>query len=181
MRTFNNVSAYSIILAFSLITPAFATGSPAPSQSQKQGQEQKQTQRQEQYQAQSANANNEGVSQAVRFEDKYQAPAVSAPGISASASCYYGLSGGVSGAAFGLSGGKMKLDAACEKRENDRLDIEKARAFMSLGRNDIALAILCKGMDCPEAPPVAPPACPACQNCDGQERIKRAFEACVAK
>lgn len=101
-----------------------------------QGQGQLQGQKQGQSQGQSNSAVGSGNSTSVSFDDKYQAPAVSAPGLtSAPETCMGSTSFGVSGPMAGLSFGSTYKNEDCEKRMY-------ARALNNLGLKDAALAVL---------------------------------------
>src|SRR5690606_25625248 len=57
----------------------------------------------------------------ISYRDRLQAPAVMAPAVYASGPCAYGWSVGVSIPGAGVSGGKSKTDAGCDRRELARV------------------------------------------------------------
>lgn len=81
------------------------------------------------------------------YEERLQAPSISAPPVYASGPCAYGWSAGLSVPGAGISGGKSKPDTACDRRE-------LARVLTPLNPQ-LALKILCAD---PIAAAVATPA-----------------------
>lgn len=69
--------------------------------------------------ASTGNVSTGSVSVSQDYDD--QAPAVSAPSVYTSAPCFVGISGGVSVAGFGASGGSGIEDKKCTVRETSRI------------------------------------------------------------
>ena len=65
-----------------------------------------------------------------------QAPAVSAPAVMTSAPCFVGISGGVSVAGFGASGGSGIEDKKCTVRETSRI-------LYAQGEREASVRVMC--------------------------------------
>lgn len=104
-----------------------------------------------------ANAANQGVQQGVNFEDRLQAPAQGIPGVYPTSPCAIGWSAGLSVPGGALGGGKAKVDANCEVRENIRLAIavNPALALKAICRLP-GLVEVASPEDCALPPPPAP-------------------------
>ncbi len=88
-----------------------------------------------------------------------QAPAVSAPSVYTSAPCFVGISGGVSVAGFGASGGSGIEDKNCTLRET-------ARLLHGIGQKTAAVKVMCNDPLAAEAlgPMKCPPRQGACHD-----------------
>ena len=88
-----------------------------------------------------------------------QAPAVSAPSVYTSAPCFVGVSGGVSVAGFGASGGSGIEDKNCTLRET-------ARLLHGIGQKTAAVKVMCNDPLAAEAlgPTKCPPRQDACHD-----------------
>lgn len=175
-----------IALAALLALPAWATDRE-PNGPPDQWQDQTQFQHMNQAQEQSASANNEGVQQAVNFQDRRQAPASFAPAIAPTAPCYYSVGGALSIPGGSIGGGKALLDKGCQLREEIRLAYQ-------LGLVAEADYLFCSGpgKDIPgcgqrarAAPPEPQPTVVVItgESCGGKdrERAERIIERCVGK
>ena len=148
-------------------------------------QQQFQLQHQDQQQSQSASANNEGVSQAVNFRDRLQAPASFSPSIAPTAPCYYSASGGLSIPGGSIGGGKAFLDEDCQYREQLRVGYQ-----IGLVREAWALWCARYGQDLKNCgkyePAPAPEPVPTVivlqgDGCARDEKLKRVLDKCVSK
>jgi len=84
------------------------------------------------------------VSNNTTYNEKYQAPAVIAPGLAASPECIGSWSAGGSGPWFGISFGSTRTHEGCERRRN-------AEMLDKFGFRDAAILLLMKDADVAEA------------------------------
>jgi len=186
----------TLVLAATLVTlPAFATDKQSPIY-----QPAPQAQKQDQQASSDASANatssataNTGASasssdNSIRYEDRLQAPAVFAPAVYASGPCAYGWSAGASAPGAGLSFGKSKPDAACDRRELARVltPLNPALALKILCADPIA-AEVATPEDCRYAAPTDTSKPTVVILEDGhadlatKEQLRRAVEAAAGK
>lgn len=168
-----------IVLAALVPLAAHATKPTPPPPVHTQSQAQAQGQVQGQKQAQSAKSDSASVSDSassannsITFEAAQRAykntPDVNLGGLFPSSSCMGVANAGVSGAGFGIGGGKSYVDTECDKRET-------ARSFAALGYTAEALTILCSTEAAQVLPvcPGSPPAAPVCEpaTCPDPEKV----------
>jgi hypothetical protein len=108
-----------------------------------------------------SNANDSSAVVSSEFEDRLQAPAVSAPPVYASGPCAYGWSAGLAVPGGGLSGGKSKPDVSCDRRELVRV-LTPLNPWLALKVAcedplivDMRLRNLASAEDCKYVPPAA--------------------------
>lgn len=84
-----------------------------------------------------------------KYEERLQAPNVNAPAVYASGSCAYGWSAGLSIPGGGISGGRAKPDASCDRREVARVltPLNPALALKVLCADPIVMEVA-EGSDC---------------------------------
>jgi len=102
-------------------------------------------------------ANNEGNSLSVNNEDRLQAPSISAPALYPSGNCAYGWTAGLSIPGGGISGGKAKPDADCNRRQAARVvgAWNPALALKVMCEDPYVKAVAKEG-DCVYTPPAPP-------------------------
>lgn len=95
------------------------------------------------------------------YRDRLQAPGVSAPPVYASGSCAYGWSAGVAAPGVGISGGRARPDASCDRRELARVltPLNPALALRLLCADPL-LAPIASAEDCTYVAPAPPAAVP---------------------
>lgn len=128
-----------------------------------QHQDQVQTQTQTS-QSNSHNANDSNASIDVQYKDRLQAPSIGAPPVYASGSCASGWSAGLAVPGGGISGGRAKADASCDRRELIRV-LTPLNPWLALKIAcedplivEMRLRNLASASDCVYAPPALPPA-----------------------
>ncbi|NJN35838.1 MAG: hypothetical protein HC794_00805 [Nitrospiraceae bacterium] len=106
-----------------------------------------------------ATASSGGNTLSTSYEDKRQAPAISAPPVYASGSCSQGWSLGLSIPGGGASGGKSKVDPGCERREAVRV-LTPLNPWLALKVMcaDPLVAAVATAEDCQYVPPAPPQA-----------------------
>lgn len=134
--------------------------------------------------AQGGAANNEGNSLTVssHYEEKRQAPDVSAPAVYASHSCALGWSIGATGPGAGISGGKAKADPSCERREWARVlwSMNPALALKVACSDPIVAAVVGEG-DCVYVTPPAAPEPTAYATKDDVEAVRRDSQQAIER
>jgi len=125
-------------------------------QSQEQSQGQEQSQSQEQGNSQNASVLN---------ESERQAPSIDAPAVYASHPCTVGWSAGLSVPGAGVSGGKVKADVGCERRELARVltALNPALALRVLCADPLIKEVAHEG-DCDYLAPTPPQPTASCQQ-----------------
>jgi hypothetical protein len=106
-----------------------------------------------------ATASSGGNTLSTSYEEKRQAPSISAPPVYASGNCSQGWSLGLSIPGGGASGGKSKADPGCERREAVRM-LTPLNPWLALKVmcQDPFVAAVADEADCKYVPPTPQPA-----------------------